>query len=61
MQFYEQSTEERSNIKADVHNTVRSVYVAVASEQAELMNQTPQHDGMLVPRGALGNQSLEED
>ena len=29
--------------KAEMHNTTRTVYAAVANEQAELMNQIPQH------------------
>ena len=52
-----------TSAKAKLQNTTIVVYVASANDQAELMNQMPQHNGM-DPRGAsravdLSKKSIE--
>ena len=50
VQYYEQKSQDELVQK----RTARAVCLASASDQAELMNQMPQHNGMWIRRGALG-------
>ena len=43
-----------TSAKAKLQNTTIVVYVASANDQAELMNQMPQYNGMWFRRDALG-------
>lgn len=54
------SQDEQSYAEAELHKTAMAVYVASANEQAPLLNQMPQLDGMWIRRDALG-QSVCQD
>ena len=49
-----QSYETKSQDERVQKRTARAVCVASANDQAELMNQMPQHNGMWLRRDALG-------
>ena len=49
-----QSYETKSQDEREQKRTARAVCVASANDQAELMNQMPQHNGMWLRRDAFG-------
>ena len=65
MQSYDKSQDNTIRKKQNYTTTQRelcsAVHIANVTEQAELINEIPQHEGMWIRRDAMGNQSAIED